>query len=356
MSVYTTQEKVQMVTWSLSGNSLRRTAELFSVFFENRPIPSKHTISRILKQFKETGCVNNTCQRKPLLVDDVEIDDEIDVLAAFEANPNLSVRQVARECGKSHMHIHRILRKHKYFPYKYSTQQELVAGDSDKRITFCESMLEKCNDDDTVLENICFSDECTFTLNGEPNRQNYRYWSRENQHVKVQSHTQYRQSVNVWMGILGNNLIGPFYIEGTLDQENYLNLLQNQIVPNIIAVTANINSVFYQQDGAPAHYSRIVREYLDATFPNRWIGRGGPIAWPPRSPDLSPNDFFLWGHLKSVIYTAERFPDLQSLKDAITGACFNITPEMLSNVRRHFYERLSHCLIVNGETFEHLIR
>lgn len=121
------------------------------------------------------------------------------------------------------------------------------------------------------------------------------------------------------MGIVGNNLIGPFDIEDTHDQENYLNLLRNQTVPNITAMTANINRVFYQQDGAPAHYSRLVCEYLDTTFPNRWIGRGGPVAWPPRSPDISPNYFFLWGHLKSVIYTAERYQDLQSIKDA-TGS------------------------------------
>jgi hypothetical protein len=25
-------------------------------------------------------------------------------------------------------------------------------------------------------------------------------------------------------------------------------------------------------------------------------------SWPPRSPDLNPCDFFLWGYLKSVVY------------------------------------------------------
>ena len=32
------------------------------------------------------------------------------------------------------------------------------------------------------------------------------------------------------------------------------------------------------------------------------MGRGGPVAWPPRSPDLTPLDFFLWRHVKSVVY------------------------------------------------------
>jgi hypothetical protein len=29
-----------------------------------------------------------------------------------------------------------------------------------------------------------------------------------------------------------------------------------------------------------------------------WFGRGGKIAWPPRSPDLTPLDFSVWGYIK----------------------------------------------------------
>ena len=37
-------------------------------------------------------------------------------------------------------------------------------------------------------------------------------------------------------------------------------------------------------------------------FPQKLILRRGDITWPPRSPDLSPADFGLWGHLKSKVY------------------------------------------------------
>ncbi|KAJ4439475.1 hypothetical protein ANN_07599 [Periplaneta americana] len=43
------------------------------------------------------------------------------------------------------------------------------------------------------------------------------------------------------------------------------------------------------------HYANHVRALLDDTFPDRWIGRGGPTPWPSRSPDMTPLDFFLWG-------------------------------------------------------------
>jgi hypothetical protein len=39
-----------------------------------------------------------------------------------------------------------------------------------------------------------------------------------------------------------------------------------------------------------------IRQCLKATYPGRWTGRRGRIAWTPRWPDLTPVDFFLWGH------------------------------------------------------------
>jgi len=37
-----------------------------------------------------------------------------------------------------------------------------------------------------------------------------------------------------------------------------------------------------------------VREFLHQKFPVRWIGKDGPIPWPPRSPDITSLDFVLW--------------------------------------------------------------
>ena len=47
--------------------------------------------------------------------------------------------------------------------------------------------------------------------------------------------------------------------------------------------------------GLQAHFAWIVRDWLNDHFPQRWLGRAGPIEWPARSPDLTPCDFFLVG-------------------------------------------------------------
>ncbi|ENN83121.1 hypothetical protein YQE_00518, partial [Dendroctonus ponderosae] len=63
------------------------------------------------------------------------------------------------------------------------------------------------------------------------------------------------------------------------------------------------NVQWFQHDGAPPHNFSQVRNHLDVTFPGAWIGRNGPILWPPRSPDLSPLDFFWCGAVKNTVYT-----------------------------------------------------
>jgi len=52
---------------------------------------------------------------------------------------------------------------------------------------------------------------------------------------------------------------------------------------------------------------------LDATFPNRWIGRDGPTPWPPRSPDITPLDFLLWRYVKVKVFSTP-VPDIRNLK------------------------------------------
>ncbi|KAJ4439019.1 hypothetical protein ANN_14975 [Periplaneta americana] len=50
-------------------------------------------------------------------------------------------------------------------------------------------------------------------------------------------------------------------------------------------------------------------EYLDSAFHDRWIGRGGPLSWPARSPDLSASGGFVWDHMKTKVYrSAEDLP------------------------------------------------
>mgnify|MGYP006961465124 CR=1 FL=1 len=101
------------------------------------------------------------------------------------------------------------------------------------------------------------------------------------------------------LGVIGNHVIGPEFIDGNVDAQYYSQFLLHRLDELLEDVPlANRLDMIFQQDGHPAHTSLLARRVLNQKFPRRWIGLHGPQEWPPRSPDLTPMDFFVWGFLK----------------------------------------------------------
>ena len=76
-------------------------------------------------------------------------------------------------------------------------------------------------------------------------------------------------------------------------------------------------------------------------MPQRWIGRTGPkdLAlhyWPPRSPDMTPCDFFLWGYVKERVYVPPLPADLDELTNSTTAAVNSVTEDTLRRVWEEF--------------------
>ena len=97
-----------------------------------------------------------------------------------------------------------------------------------------------------------------------------------------------------------NRIIGLFFFNETSITANvYLDLLTEYVAPQL---TDFQPTIIFQQDGAPPHWGLHDREFLNETFPDRLVGRDGPISWPPRLPDITPLNFFLWGYVKDIVY------------------------------------------------------
>lgn len=96
-------------------------------------------------------------------------------------------------------------------------------------------------------------------------------------------------------------------------------------------------------------------EYLEETFPGKWIGRRGAIEWPARSPDMTPLDFFLWGHIKNLVYK-NRPQNIEDLQQRIMHEISSIAPNILLDTLQNFVHRIHYCQEVNGGHFEHLIK
>ena len=89
-------------------------------------------------------------------------------------------------------------------------------------------------------------------------------------------------------------------------------------------------------------------------FPGRLISRYGDFNWPPRSPDLTSPNFFLWGYLKARVFE-NRPQTLQALKDNITREIRAINQDMLLRVIENFQSRLQECLEKRGGHLKEII-
>jgi len=119
------------------------------------------------------------------------------------------------------------------------------------------------------------------------------------------------------------------FSEKTITGFAYLDLLEQYVFPQIETFEqGTVSRVIFMQDGAPPHFSCFVTDVLNERLPDAWIGRGGPILWPPRSPDISPLDFFLWGYFKNIVY-AEKIRNMQHLQERITSAIENVRRDMI---------------------------
>ena len=97
---------------------------------------------------------------------------------------------------------------------------------------------------------------------------------------------------------------------------------------------------WFQQDGAPAHTSDLAKNYLDSKKPGKWVGKRGPIPWPPRSPDLTPPDFFLWGFVKDRVYSTNP-QSVEELIVSVTKTVKEIPTDMCARVCRSVKDRLA---------------
>lgn len=247
---YSMQERQDMYEVFIKSfkNSLE-ACRRYELLYPERNQPSHKTILRIYKNM----CDNGSLEKKRKKRESRPGVNDINVLAQIEIDDSGSCRSIARECGLSKSGVNKILRKHKLHDYKYLPVQRLHAGDPERRLEFCEWLLDQSADDPLFVNRVVWTDESIFTNNGVFNRRNKHYYATENRHAVQPVRNQIRFSLNVWCGLIDNKLIGPYFLGGTLNGNSYLEFLQtdfeNLLEQLPVQTFANIS--WFQHDGAP---------------------------------------------------------------------------------------------------------
>lgn len=212
------------------------------------------------------------------------------------------------------------------------------------------------NDNNNFVDCVLFSDEACFTRAGIFNLRNNHVWAHENPHaVHIRSY-QWEFRVNVWAAVAKDQIIGPIFLPPRLNGQIYSDEIVDNLPDMIQGIGMDVGDIWFQQDGAPPHWSRAVRNQLNQMFPQRWIGRGGPTNMPPRSPDLTVMDYFVWSWIKNDVYSHQINTEDQ-LRTYITESFDRLRadPAMIQNASRNILRRCQLCIENNGRHIEQLL-
>ncbi|XP_034254123.1 uncharacterized protein LOC117652963 [Thrips palmi] len=353
---FTNNERMDILTvYRESGNRIAPAQRLYRQRYPGRIVPSAGVFRRVEVnlqvhgQFVAPRAVHRPVGGDPAL--------HAIVRQHIDQNPHAGQRGIGRAVGISHRTAGRILKTLHLHPFKVHLNQELHGNDFANRIEFCHWMQGRLAVRPDFQEEILWTDESCFTSEGEVNRHNCHFYAVENPHWVRPDHVQGGWSINCWAGILGRRLIGPYFFDGPpLNGPRYLQFLQQSLVGLLHEAEVPLNAVanhWLMQDGAPPHWARAVRAHLNEVYPDRWIGRGGPVAWPARSPDLTPLDFFLWGYVKARVYDT-RPENRDELKARIEAVFATVDEDMLGRVHQCGMRRYAQCIERGGQTFEHI--
>ncbi len=347
------EERIELVLLSgREGWSYRKIADEFNLRHPDRQPIYFAAVRKLVTKFKETGSVlDKPRSGRPKTSDKTK---EV-VVAKIAASPRKSLRRTSMELGVPRSTIHKILVEQKFHPYKLQILHHLNEDDPDRRMQMCEWFSDKLDENINFTKDLLlFSDEALFYVNGEVNRQNLRYWSPDNPHWMDPSKQQGCQKMMVWCGLWKAHVLGPFFFDEHVTGETYLNMLRDKLMPQIERLDEGLPD-WFQQDGAPAHFATNVRDWLNGTFPH-WIGRRGHVEWSPRSPDLSPLDFFFWGMLKEKVYSM-KIANLNHLRERIISQCAEIdgNVHLFNRVHQNLARRIELCIANDGNHIENII-
>ncbi|GFT35320.1 DUF4817 domain-containing protein [Trichonephila clavipes] len=275
---------------------------------------------KLVKSFEETGKLEDRARAGRPYMKEAHAPCtavKMEAIASSEAASETSnAREAARRLGLPPSSVRNILRRIlQLYRYKLQSCHELLPADTTQREAFAKWAFSKMEQDPTWVFNILWTDEAHFSLHGDANNHNCRIWATSNPREYTQKPL-HSPKGTAWCGFTGSFIIEPFFFETQCPVNRWI---------------------------------------METTFgEDRIVSRHCRYPWPPRCPDLTPADFWLWGYLKSRVYLSGP-SSLSELKDAIRREVSSIHPDMLNSSVAGFVTRLECLYPCGGGHVEHIL-
>ena len=340
---YDIKKRVFLIKQYYKLENITLVQRAFRREYPKQDFPTDSTIKNLVSNFEKTGSVGhvppkpkNPSPKREMAKNQLKM-----MVQDFET---FSINKAASAIGVSATLVYHILHDDLHLkPYKFHLWHKLEDQDYQKRVDFANWFLKI---PERSRQFFFFSDEAYFYLTLPLNHQNNRVWSNTQPCVGLEEPLQDKK-ILVWCAISAERVFGPYVFEETVNQDNYLEMLRTFFWPKVLR-TADYKKYYFQQDGATPHTATAVQEWLGEKFGSKFIRKD---KWPPRSPDLNPCDFYLWGHLKQVAYNP--LPKtLDDLKANLEREIKKISPDDLKKVFFDFQKRCDFLISAGGGHIE----
>ena len=103
-----------------------------------------------------------------------------------------------------------------------------------------------------------------------------------------------------------------------------------------------LEDMWFHQDDATSHTANVTSNLLETKFGGRVISRNVPVGWTPRPCDLTPLDYFLWGYVKSIVYS-NKPATIDELRTNIERESAAVSADLCLKIVKNWVQRLDIC-------------
>jgi hypothetical protein len=187
-------------------------------------------------------------------------------------------------------------------------------------------------------QNVVFSDEKKFNLDGPDGFRHYWHDLRKEELIFSKHHSG-TGTVMIWAGFSSKGKTNLGFVKPSSTALHYQQVLQTHLLPDWNRVGGP--AAIFMEDNAPIHKAHSTKAWF----------RGQKIKvmeWPAYSPDLNPIEN-VWGVLARKVYAnGKQFDNVVDLKTAVQEAWNDIGQEYLDNLVESMPNRVAEVIFKHG--------
>jgi [histone H3]-lysine36 N-dimethyltransferase SETMAR len=262
---------------------------------------------------------------------------------------HITYREIESSLDISMTSINKILHDHlavkkicsRWIPHNLTKAQK------ERRVDWCKEMLKKFDRGASkAVYNIYTGDESWIYAYEPETKQQSTVWvfQEEPKPTKViRSRSTSKQMIACFFGINGHVATVPLQERRTVNAEWYTTICLPQVIEEI-RKTSKRRRIILHHDNASSHTAARTKEFLEAQ--NIEL-----MDHPPYSPDLAPNDFFLFPHIKNKL-RGQRFTTPEEAVEAFKTYVLEVPQSEWQKCFDNWFKRMQKCVDLHGEYFE----